>query len=69
MKTNDERKNEIISKLRSLAELKEEREHIDFELEKAITMNNSDLSIDPIQAFEINDKLPSIMDAINNMNK
>lgn len=43
MKTNAERKNEIISKLRSLAELKEEREHIDFELEKAITMNNNDL--------------------------
>lgn len=42
MKTNDERKNEIISKLRSLAELKEEREHIDFELEKAVTMNDND---------------------------
>ena len=43
MKTNTERKNEIISKLRSLAELKEERLVIDFEIEKAITLNNNDL--------------------------
>lgn len=41
MKTNAERKNEIISKLRSLAELKEEREHIDFELWKAADMNDN----------------------------
>ena len=43
MKTNTERKNEIISKLRNLAELREERESIDFELEKAIVLNNNDL--------------------------
>ena len=34
MKTNIERKNEIISKLGSLAELKEERSAIDLEMEK-----------------------------------
>lgn len=43
MKTNTERKNEIISKLRSLAELREERSIIDFEMEKAINSNNNDL--------------------------
>ena len=43
MKTNTERKNEIISKLRNLAELKEERAAIDFEMEKAIVLNNNDL--------------------------
>lgn len=43
MKTNTERKNEIISKLRNLAELKEERVAIDFEMEKAIVLNNNDL--------------------------
>lgn len=43
MKTNIERKNEIISKLRNLEELREERSVIDFELEKAITLNNNDL--------------------------
>lgn len=43
MKTNTERKNEIISKLRNLAELKEERSAIDFEMEKAIDSNNNDL--------------------------
>ncbi len=43
MKTNTERKNEIILKLRNLAELREERECIDFELEKAIVLNNNDL--------------------------
>jgi phosphopantetheine adenylyltransferase len=43
MKTNTERKNEIISKLRNLAELKEERAAIDFEMEKATVLNNNDL--------------------------
>lgn len=43
MKTNTERKNEIISKLRNLAELEEERAAIDFEMEKAIVLNNNDL--------------------------
>lgn len=43
MKTNIERKNEIISKLRNLEELRDERSVIDFELEKAITLNNNDL--------------------------
>lgn len=43
MKTNAQRKQEIISKLRNLAELKEERSVIDFELEKAIDSNNADL--------------------------
>ena len=43
MKTNIGRKNEIISKLRNLEELREERSVIDFELEKAITLNNNDL--------------------------
>lgn len=43
MKTNAQRKQEIISKLRNLAELKEERSVIDFELEKAIDSNNTDL--------------------------
>lgn len=43
MKTNTERKNEIISRLRSLAELREERSIIDFEMEKAINSNNNDL--------------------------
>lgn len=42
MKTNTERKSEIISKLRILAELKEE-DHIDFEMEKAIDSINIDL--------------------------
>lgn len=50
MKTNAERKNEIISKLRSLAELKEEREHIDFELEKAVTMNDNDRYYEAVSA-------------------
>lgn len=39
MKTNAERKSEIISKLRILAELKEERAIIDFEIEKAINID------------------------------
>ena len=39
MKTNAERKSEIISKLRILAELKEERSIIDFEIEKAINID------------------------------
>lgn len=43
MKTNTERKNEIISKLRSLAELSKERSIIDFEMEKAINSCNIDL--------------------------
>lgn len=43
MKTNTERKSEIISKLRILAELKEERLIIDFEMEKAINSYNIDL--------------------------
>lgn len=43
MKTNAERKSEIISKLRILAELKEERSIIDFEMEKAIDSINIDL--------------------------
>lgn len=43
MKTNAQRKQEIISKLRNLAELEEERSVIDFELEKAIDSNNTDL--------------------------
>lgn len=43
MKTNVQRKQEIISKLRSLAELREERSIIDFEMEKAINSNNSAL--------------------------
>ena len=50
MKTNAERKNEIISKLRSLAELKGEREHIDFELEKAVTMNDNDRYYEAVSA-------------------
>lgn len=43
MKTNAQRKQEIISKLRNLAELKEERSVIDLELEEAINSNNTDL--------------------------
>ena len=43
MKTNAQRKQEIISKLRNLAELKEERSVIDLELEEAINSNSTDL--------------------------
>lgn len=62
MKTNDERKNEIISKLRSLAELKEEREHIDFELEKAVTMNDNDRYYEAVSARVIRVWYPMILE-------
>lgn len=50
MKTNTERKNEIISKLRSLAELSKERSIIDFEMEKQLIRVTS---IYTIKLFQI----------------
>lgn len=70
MKTNAERKNEIISKLRSLAELEEEREHIDFELEKAVTMNDNDRYYEVVSARVDQDtKINRLMGTIKRMIK
>jgi hypothetical protein len=70
MKTNAERKNEIISKLRSLAELEEEREHIDFELEKAVTMNDNDRYYEAVSARVDQDtKINRLMGTIKRMIK